>query len=87
MHKSVFPSLMNELFRVIIFRLSFQNFPAKQVLTNCYDINSWMILLGIEPSLVYFIEPNPIGTRLFLTMVDLSKMRAEKASYNRFPRR
>jgi len=46
-----------------------------------------MILLGIEPSLVYFIEPNPFGTRLFLPMVDLSKMRAEKASYNCFPRR
>jgi hypothetical protein len=43
-----------------------------------------MILLSVKPFLMNFIEWNRFGTRLFLPKVDLSKMRAEKASYNHF---
>ena len=45
-----------------------------------------MIFLGVKPFLENFIESYRFGTHLFLPLIDLSKMCAEKVSYNQFSR-
>lgn len=85
--KSVFLLLLNELLRVIVFRLACNSYYQESCASRLLRNNSMDDFLGRKtiPEELHRVEF--LWNSALLAMVDLSKMCAARAPYNHFSRR